>query len=453
MAWRPASGKYQIIRRCFIGTRSHDRQIASGIILVSFFVLLGKLASAAKESAIAWRYGVHPSVDAYVFLLNLITMPIAVWFSLLTVILVPLHARHETESDTGDFHLFKRELLGFSMATGILLAVVAYIGVPLILHFGWSGLHGLAYQEASDMAGGMALIAPSGILISLFSAWLLAQGSHRNTLLEAIPAILILGFVLLPPEATQQPLVWGTVIGFTVQALFLKWAVQRQNPIAPPLLGFRSKAWKGIWQSLGIVAIGQTAMGLTGLVDQFFAAQLDGGAVSVLNYANRILSMLLSICVLAISRATLPIFSKATAAGDVDVAQLTSRWRNIGLIAGTCVAMAGWFLAHMTVAFVFERGAFHSHHTATVAEALQFGLFQLPFYIAGIVLYSANTGRQKYRQNGMAMLLAATFKVSSIWVLSPMFGTIGIQISTAIMYIVFFMALTHTSERSSHGAK
>jgi hypothetical protein len=46
----------------------------------------GKLAGAAKEMAIAWRYGVSDTVDAYVFVFNLATWPVSLWFGVLTVV-------------------------------------------------------------------------------------------------------------------------------------------------------------------------------------------------------------------------------------------------------------------------------------------------------------------------------------------------------------------------------
>ena len=62
--------------------------IARGMVLVVLFVFFGKLAGAAKEVAIAWRYGVSEEVDAYLLVLNLVSWPVGVWFSVLTVVLV-----------------------------------------------------------------------------------------------------------------------------------------------------------------------------------------------------------------------------------------------------------------------------------------------------------------------------------------------------------------------------
>ena len=48
------------------GQWGHEHQsIIRGMLLVGSFAVLGKLASAAKEIAVAWRYGVSAEVDAY----------------------------------------------------------------------------------------------------------------------------------------------------------------------------------------------------------------------------------------------------------------------------------------------------------------------------------------------------------------------------------------------------
>lgn len=54
------------------------KQIASGFAVVAVFILLGKMVAAAKEIAIAWRYGISETVDAYLFTFNLAQWPVNV---------------------------------------------------------------------------------------------------------------------------------------------------------------------------------------------------------------------------------------------------------------------------------------------------------------------------------------------------------------------------------------
>ena len=91
------------------------RAIARGMVVGSLFVFLSKLAGAAKEMAVAWRYGVSEVVDAYLFIFNLLNWPVVVWFSVLSVVFIPLAATIRERSPK-DLHRFRSELLGLSCA-------------------------------------------------------------------------------------------------------------------------------------------------------------------------------------------------------------------------------------------------------------------------------------------------------------------------------------------------
>ena len=81
------------IYRHLADPQSRYRKIATSFVWISAFVLIGRLASAGKEVTIAWRYGVSETVDAYVLVFNLLNMPVLVWFTVLTAVLVPLVKR------------------------------------------------------------------------------------------------------------------------------------------------------------------------------------------------------------------------------------------------------------------------------------------------------------------------------------------------------------------------
>ena len=61
--------------------------------------------------------------------------------------------------------------------------------------------------------------------------------------------------------------------------------------------------------------VGQMMATFIGIIDQFFAAHLDTGAIATISYANRILSLILGLGATAVSRATLPVFSRIKSQG------------------------------------------------------------------------------------------------------------------------------------------
>lgn len=448
------------VRRHLADSESLHRRIAISFLWVGFFVLIGKLAGAAKEMAIAWRYGVSATVDAYVFVFNLITWPVGVWFSVLTVVLVPLVAKVRGENPE-DLPRFRGELLALTLLAGAVLGGLAFVGLPPLFESGWMGLSAVALHEALAMAGPLALLLPLGLTISLFSAWMMACGRHRNTLLEALPALTILVALLLPPGWLPEPLVWGSVAGFALQLVGLGWPLQRGGELQRPTLGFNSPAWQGFWVSIGIMSIGQALMSLTGIIDQLFAAHVGPGAIATLSYANRIMALVLGLGAMAISRATLPIFSEVAAKNQTaEIHKLALYWAKWMFFLGLLVMVVAWFLAPWVVELLFQHGAFTKTDTTNVSFLLICLLIQLPFYFSGMVFVTLFSARKKYLVVAFSGFFNLCVKVISAYWLVGKFQLVGLALSTVVMYLfslvyfylIFVMlekAVIHTTPRSN----
>ena len=115
---------------------------------VALFVLLGSIARAGKEMAIAYRYGVSAEVDAYLFVFNLVNWPVGVWFSVLTLVLVPLAARMR-QGAAPQLPRFRSELLGFALLLGLALAILGWLVLPLVLRSSWAGLPSATQEVAT----------------------------------------------------------------------------------------------------------------------------------------------------------------------------------------------------------------------------------------------------------------------------------------------------------------
>jgi peptidoglycan biosynthesis protein MviN/MurJ (putative lipid II flippase) len=438
------------VRRHLTDPESQHRHIATGFLWVSLFALIGKLAGAAKEMAIAWRYGVSETVDAYVFVFNLISWPVAVWFSVLTVVLVPLVAdiRH---NDPNELPRFRGELLGLALIVGIATGLLGMLGIHLLLTATWTGLSPSALSEALRMAGGLALLAPMGVVISLFSAWMLACGRHRNTLLEAIPALVILIALLLPPNWLPEPLLWGTILGFALHLVALSAPLRRRGELQTPKFAFTSPAWRNFWGSIGIMAMGQMLMSLTAIIDQFFTTGLGPGALSTLSYANRILALILGMGAMAISRAILPILSKVNAQSGAEVNSLALRWAILMFIGGIFAVILGWMSAHTIVSLLFERGAFNSSNTENVSNILKYSLIQIPFYAFSLTLANLMASKKRYIPIFFSGVLAIITKIISVSILVPIMKIEGIALSMTFVYLVnsiLFIYILHKDKKN-----
>jgi peptidoglycan biosynthesis protein MviN/MurJ (putative lipid II flippase) len=423
--------------------------IARGMAWVTLFVMLGKLAGAAKEMVIAYRYGVSIEVDAYLFVFNLVNWPVAVWFSVLTVVLVPLAARIR-QGAAAELPRFRAELLGLTLLLGMASAFLAWLGLPLLLRSSWTGLPSTTVTIATNMAMVLALLAPLGVLISLFSAWMLAAGRHANTLLESVPALVILVVLLAFPGGGAEPLVWGTLAGFALHLVSLAAPLTWRGESEAPRFTHQSLQWPTFWQGFGIMLAGQALMSFIGIIDQFFAASLGTGAIATLSYANRILALMLGLGATSVGRATLPVFSQAQAQGGGLLHRVATYWVRLLFVVGVIAMVVGWWLTPWAVKLLFEHGAFTARNTAAVTEILRYGLAQLPFYFAALVLVSYASSQRRYLLLFWSGVIGIVCKMIANAVLVSLFGVKGIAVAWVTVYMLnalfFWLTLRYSNE-------
>jgi peptidoglycan biosynthesis protein MviN/MurJ (putative lipid II flippase) len=273
-----------------------------------------------------------------------------------------------------------------------------------------------------------------GCLSSLYSAWLMAIGRHANTLIEAIPPVAVLVAVLAATQPGAELLLWGTIIGFVLQLAVLCGYLGHLKNLAWPRLSISSAQWRALWWSIGVVAIGQVLSTSAAIIDQIMAAPLGTGAIATLGYANRILGVVTGAIAIVVSRATLPVFSAKHASDNQALQGMSSYWAELLFLLGLIGALAAYPLAPWGVALLFERGAFTAADTAAVAQVFSFGVTQLPFYCASLVLVSHLAAAGQYWAFAAIGTTSLAIKLTANLMLIPIYGVAGIALGTTIMY-------------------
>lgn len=426
------------------GSAEEHRAIIRGLIAVAAFAFLGKLAGAAKEMAVAWRYGISAEVDAYLFVFNLVSWPIAIWFSVLNVILIPMVARARQESPAALRH-FRGELLAFTLALGLFFAVIALVGMPPLLQSRWLGLPPATARLAVEMVPVLSWVIVPGLLAGLYSIWMMSAGRHANTLYEGLPALGVLVGVLL--TGGIEPLIWGTLAGMLVRLAFVAAPMRVPGERHRPTFSLSAPEWSPFWQAFGVLILGQGIMSLTTLADQFFAARLPEGAISSLGFAGRIVALVVGIVATAVTRATLPVFARTRAVGTRDLRMLALRWAVALFVVGVFALIAGWLLSPWVVEILYQRGTFTAEDTKRVTHLLRFGLVQLPFYFSSLVLVSMHASYGRYRLLLMTGVLGLGTKVIASFLLLPPYGVGGLMLAQAVVYAANGLLLAKVNPR------
>lgn len=429
------------LRSRFSGLHSDHRRIFAGAFRVAVFLLLGKAAGALKEMAVAYRYGVSEVVDAYQF-----TMTMANWLpvtivGVLSVVLIPVLVRSRDE-DIDVRRRFLGELQGWVTLLGVVLAVAIYAAWPWVLEWAGAGLDAETRRMSSQLTLAFAPAALLTLMTGISAARLRARERYINTLLDSVPAMVILIWVLLAATAPGVgPLLWGTLVGYTIQSVWLLWLASRADGMAGrPRLGFSSHHWPDLIKAAGVMLIGQVAMSFVGPIDQYTAANLGANANATLGYAARLLSLLLGLGAASVGRAALPVLADVQRRGEAERARrLALKWSVLMALAGAAVTAVGWWLAPWMVGLLFERGAFAADDTLRVAEVMRWGLLQMPFYFGVLVLVQLLASQNRYRI--MAAIAVANFLLKALMnqLLAPVMGVSGIMLATSLMYALSYV--------------
>jgi len=409
-----------------------NNPVLQNVLIVFTLIGLAKVVGAAKEMAVAARYGTSNTVDAYLLLTRLQDVPISVWTSVLAATFVPLFFRAHWSSEA--LLRFRRELMGATLIAGAILGLASAFGmVALFSHISF-GLVPTTQALAVSMAPPMALVIPFSLMGNIVFARLLASERHVISLLDCVPAFVLFIALLVIPAHSTAVLVWGTVLGAVARPAVLYLVQGRFEPVELPLFSFHSPVWAQFGRSCLLMGAADFVLNIAGVADQMMVAHLAPGAIATLGYANRLVALVLGLGATAIARTTLPILSRLHANGDDAAAREANRWVKIFFALGIVIAIAGGLFSHMIVQLVFQRGAFRPQDTKAVADVLQFGLLQVPFYFSSIIFSQLRAAHGRYSQFLYINIFNVAMKLLANWTLIPLLGIKGAMIGTALMY-------------------
>jgi peptidoglycan biosynthesis protein MviN/MurJ (putative lipid II flippase) len=418
---------------------NYQARIIRNFLWIATLLLFAKIAGAGKEITIAWRLGTSGILDNYLFAFTIISWVPVIIVGILGIVIVPIMARIKTDAPQSQ-DLFKAELLGFLTVIGIGISFLVFLGTI----FSPSDTLPAQTMEFLRYFAPLTLII---IWIGYFNTLMLAQERYLASLVEAIPAIAMIAFVLIFSEGWLM-LIIGTLVGHILACIAVIKLAGRSGSSLSLRFSFSSQYWQIFWTGMGAMVVSQTLMNIVVLIDAFSLKQMSEGALATFGYATRVLSLFLTLGAVAISRAILPVMSQLSAEGHMGLAKkLAFRTAGAFFVLSAFGALVIWHLSPAIVRALFERGEFSAQDTRNVAETLQYGLTQLPFYFAGIVFVQYLASRSLYFWIAAGAALNLPVKYLANVYFSETLGPSGISLATGIMYIFSFLFLLLVSLR------
>jgi len=423
---------------------SISRKIFGAATIVAILTLVTQLASVAKELTVAALFGTGDALDAFLIAFLVPTFVINVVSGSFNAAFIPTYIQIIEKKHFKDAQdLFSNIMawsIGLLVSITLLLAFFAPYYLPVL------GL-GFSPDKLQLTRSLLLLLLPVIFFKGLSHIWAgVLNAGERFALAAIVPiSVPLLAIVFLIAGGKVWgifALVFGTVTGFGIETLSLGYAVKALGiSLRPRLSAIGPDMRIVIAQYLSVVA-GGLLMGSTELVDKAMAGALVSGSVASLNYGNKVITLVLGLAATAIGTAVLPYFSRLVAEKEWDRLRKTLNFylRLIFIFAVPIALLICWF-SESLVNIIFKRGAFTAGDTRLVASVQAFFSFQIPFYIAGIMLARLVSS---LRANHILMWAASInisvnvgFNILFIYLI----GLKGIALSTSLVFMISFLFL------------
>lgn len=287
------------------------------------------------------------------------------------------------------------------------------------------------------------------VLSAVFSSYLVAHQRFRSAALSPVFGAIAAALVLLlsPQSAWSLSTAFlayegGRALSLFVQVLAVRTPDRQSHgcDTQTMLAAAFSRSW--------LQAVGSLLVALNPVVDMLFAKGLGAGAVSSIEYANRIwiIVPLLFSGALMLTHARL---SGAASEGRLDVHDVHRHAARLAIVALVASGAIAILVSLWAIDWIFGFGQMDDASRETVAHVLVAYLAGAAPYIAGLVYIRAFSAVGDVAHITKSAMLSVVANVVLDALLVGPFGAVGLGIATALCYYLvaaYLFACAHQIE-------
>lgn len=414
--------------------------LAKAIATIGGWTVLSRITGLLREMLVARYLGAGTIADAFFVAFRFPNMFRALFAEgAFNAAFVPLFAGKLEGEGEEAARLFAEQCL--AVLTVALVGVVAVVemAMPWAIHVLASGFDetpgklALAVELSRITFPYLLFIS----MVSLQSGVLNAMG--RFAAAAGTPVLLNLTsmavLVALVPyvETAGHAMAWGVFASGLTQFLWLVFSVRRIGMGLRPVRPRLTPDVKSLLKRVVPGAVGAGVYQVNLLINTMIASRVADGAVSYLNYADRVNQLPLGVVGIAIGTALLPLLSRQLKAGETAAAlDSQNRAMEMGLLLTLPAATAFLVIAQPIIAVLFERGSFVAADTRAVAPALMAFATGLPAYVLVKVLTPGFFARHDTRTPVKIAMVTLVVNVGLNLLLMAPLAHIGMALSTAV---------------------
>ncbi len=415
----------------------------------------------ARETLMAAALGTGPMADAFYAAFrfpNLFRRLFAE--GAFNTAFVPLFAKEIEANGVDGAKRFSEEVFGVLFSVLLIITIVMELAMPLLVD--WVIAPGFADDAAKrDLTIRLAMVMFPYLMCMSLTAMLSGMLNSLQHYFAAAIAPVFLSVAMISAlgyslyfQTPQVETAWLLSISVLVAGILQMVVLYIGVRYAGMSIGFRMphitpNVKRLLWLALPAAATGGITQ-INAIIGQAVASGKEG-AISALQYADRVYQLPLGVIGIAVAVVLLPELSRALKGGhEKEAANLQNRSMEFVLFLVMPAAAALWILSPEIVRVLYERGAFNTDTTVTVAGTLAIYGLGLPAFVMIKALQPGFYAREDTRSPMNFALISVGLNTALAITLFPFIEERGIAAAEAAASWLNVTLLFATLVRRGH---
>lgn len=180
-------------------------------------------------------------------------------------------------------------------------------------------------------------------------------------------------------------------------------------------------------------------IGFNPIVDQVFSSELADGAISTLNYGNKLPAFAITILSVGVGNVILPYFARLKGASNGQVIKKINKLLICLFIVGSICTLSLIIFGKDLIILFFEKGNFTSQDSENVLLVLTMFSFKIPFYLLNITLVRFLIAFNLNLFSIISSSISVLVNVICNYMFIGEYGVAGIALSTSVVIISTFL--------------
>lgn len=429
------------------------QHMGAAALLLAVSVFLSRFMGLIRDKVISWNFGASSEADIYfaAFVIpDFINYLLAGGYFSITLIPL-LAASFEKDSDNG-WRFFSAAFWWISIVITLLTAV-AWGFAPELARI---AAPGFPPEESARLARFLRIILPAQACFLPGACITALLYQRRQFTVPALTPLVYNGCIiaggLLMLDRGMEGFCWGVLAGAALGSLLLPALAARAGGLSLRLVFSHPFLLRFFVLALPLM-IGQSVVVLDEQFVRIFGSLTGEGAVSLLNYARRIMLVPVGVVAQAAGVASYPFLAALAARKDYgafDDTLGTALRSSLAVI----IPLAAWMIvaAEQTLRLIFEGGDFAASQTLAATPLLQIMLCGVGFWAVQQVVGRGFYARQDTITPAVVGTVATVLSLPLYFMLSERLGAAGVALAGTCGVALYTLLLVAVWWRR-HGAR